>query len=183
MTRLLCRSLPVLCTALLATLSLVAQNAPPTQPAMQPAPGAASARPAPPPYVPKNLKVLPDNTDLRKVMRQYSGDLGVECEFCHAAADPVTHREDRASDANPVKDTARYMIQMTADLNDKYLEQLPGRRYADPITCGTCHRGEKHPSIFVPPPRQQGPRPPGMAPAAGAPPVETPSVGATPRPN
>ena len=51
------------------------------------------------------------------------------------------------------------MIQMTDDLNTRYLEQMPDRRYADPITCGTCHRGEKHPSVFVAPPRQQGNRP------------------------
>jgi hypothetical protein len=128
--------------------------------------------------------VLPDTisrNDLRNLMRRFTGDLGVECEFCHAAADPVTKREDRASDANPVKETARYMIEMTQDLNDKYLAQLPNRRYADPITCGTCHRGEKHPSIFVPPPRPEGNRPPGgpgSAPGA-TPPAATPPV---PRP-
>jgi len=94
-------------------------------------------------------------------MRGYAGDLGVECEFCHAAPDPVTHRADRASDANPMKETARFMIEMTDDLNTKYLAEMPSRRYADPITCGTCHRGEKHPSIFVPPPRPEGNRPPG----------------------
>jgi len=141
---------PVLCAGLVLILSASAQTAP-TAPA---APRAQEAF--------KNLKVLPDNIsrdDLRKLMRQFTGDLGVECEFCHAAADPVTKREDRASDANPTKDTARYMIQMTDDLNTRYLEQMPDRRYADPITCGTCHRGEKHPSVFVAPPRQQGNRP------------------------
>ena len=85
-------------------------------------------------------------------MRQYEGDLGVNCEFCHAQ-NPTTKRLDPASDANPVKDTARFMISLTADLNDKYLADMPDRRYADPITCGTCHRGESHPSVFVPKPR------------------------------
>ena len=130
----------------------------------------------------KNLKVLPDNIsrdDLRKLMRQFTGDLGVECEFCHAAADPVTRREDGASDANPTKDTARYMIQMTDDLNTRYLEQMPDRRYADPITCGTCHRGEKHPSVFVAPPRQQGNRP-APAPSANTPPAAIPVAAAPP---
>jgi hypothetical protein len=60
------------------------------------------------------------------------------------------------------------MIQMTDDLNTKYLAQMPDRRYADPITCGTCHRGEKHPSVFVAPPRQEGNRPP-ATPAATQP--------------
>jgi hypothetical protein len=141
-----------------------AQSAPATAPA-----AAAGGQGARPPYKPTNLKVLPPDTDLRKVMRQYNGDLGVDCEFCHAAPDPVTHREDRASDANPTKDVARFMIQMTDDLNNKYLAEMPNRRYADPITCGTCHRGEKHPSIFVPPPRQEGNRPPGAPPPAGTP--------------
>ena len=190
MTRLLRHSLPVLCAALLAALPVAAQNAPPAQPAPvagQNAP--AATRPAPPPYVPKNLKVLPDNTDLRKVMREYAGALGVECEFCHAAADPVTRREDRASDANPVKDKARSMIRMTDDLNEKYLAQMSDRHPDVSITCGTCHRGEKLPTAFVPPPRQQGPRPAGMAPGAGTPgagappPAGAPSPGAAPRPN
>jgi hypothetical protein len=155
---------PVLCAGLLPIVFATAQSAPApaTVPAAAPGqPGAART-----PQKPKNLKVLPEDTDLRKVMRQYAGDLGVECEFCHTAPDPVTHRADRASDANPVKETARFMITMTDDLNTKYLAEMPSRRYADPITCGTCHRGEKHPSIFVPPPRPEGNRPPGAPPAA-----------------
>jgi hypothetical protein len=163
---------PVLCAGLIPILSATAQSAQATAPANPPAPPGGRA-----PYVPKNLKVLPDNTDLRKVMRQFSGDLGVECEFCHTAPDPVTKRADRASDANPMKDKARYMIQMNDDLNKKYLAQMPNRHHDDDdadITCGTCHRGAKHPSAFVPPPRQEGNRPPGapaaMPPGASPPP-------------
>jgi Photosynthetic reaction centre cytochrome C subunit len=167
MNRLLRCCVPVLCAGLMPILSATAQDTPPAATAPAPPPGARA------PQKPKNLKVLPDNTDLRKVMREYSGALGVECEFCHAAADPVTHRSDRASDANPVKDKARYMIQMNDDLNKKYLAQMPNRHDdADPITCGTCHRGEKHPSVFVAPPRPEGNRPPGMQP--GAAPAATP---------
>jgi hypothetical protein len=174
MTRLLRSSLAVVCAGLLACLPAVGQNAPAAPATAPPGPRA--------PFKPKNLKVLPQDTDLRKVMRQYSGDLGVECEFCHTAApDPVTHHPDRASDANPMKDTARYMITMTDDLNNNYLAQLPGRMYADPITCGTCHRGEKHPSIFVPPPRQEGSRPAGAPPAATAP-SGTPQTNPMPQP-
>lgn len=167
MNRLLGCCVPVLCAGLIPILSAAAQTAPAAQPA---APAQSGPRA---PQKPQNLKVLPQDTDLRKVMRQYSGDLGVECEFCHAAADPVTHRADRASDANPVKETARFMIQLTDDLNNKYLAEMPNRRYADPITCGTCHRGEKHPSIYVAPPRPEGNRPPG-APPAGMPPAGVP---------
>lgn len=170
MNRTLHCCVPVFCAGMVLLLSASAQTA--TAPVS--APAAPSTQNTAPAF--KNLKVLPDNIsrdDLRKLMRQFTGDLGVECEFCHAAADPVTRREDRASDANPAKETARYMIQMTDDLNTRYLEQMPDRRYADPITCGTCHRGEKHPSVFVAPPRQQGNRPPGAQPAT-APPANTP---------
>jgi hypothetical protein len=114
--------------------------------------------------LPKNIS----GDDVFKLMRQYAGDLGVECEFCHAQ-NPTTKRLDPASDANPIKETARYMITMTADLNDKYLAEMPERMYADPITCGTCHRGAKHPSVFVPAPRPQGPPPGGMPPPAAPP--------------
>ena len=179
MNRLLRFCLPVRCAGLILVLffalSATAQT-PPVPAAAPPPPGGQRGATGF-----KNLKVLPDNitqNQLRNLMHEYTGDLGVECEFCHAPADPVTRRSDRASDANPVKETARYMIQMTDDLNKKYLAEMPDRRYADPITCGTCHRGEKHPSVFVPPPQQRGPgNGPGMAPPGTAPPP-----GATPAP-
>ena len=139
------------------------QNAPPAA-----APGGAPMQRGPGgprvPYKPKNLKVLPDNTDLRKVMREFAGSLGVKCEYCHIAPDPLTKRADRASDANPMKEQARVMIQMTDDLNQKYLPLLAkptdGHQRAV-IACGTCHRGEKHPPAFVLPPQPEGNRPPG----------------------
>jgi hypothetical protein len=133
-------------------------------------PPGGGGRPA---YKPQNLKVLPQDADLRTIMRGFTGALGVDCEFCHAAADPVTHREDRASDANPMKDTARYMIRMTDDLNTKYLAAVPNVEEKATIGCGTCHRGEMTPSIFVPPPRQPG-NGPGGPPPAGAPPAPRP---------
>ena len=171
MNRLLRCCVPLLCAGLVPVLSVNAQTAPAPAPASQnTAPGF------------KNLKVLPDTIsrdDLRKLMRQFSGDLGVQCEFCHAAADPVTRRDDRASDANPVKETARYMIQMTEDINAKYLAQIHNREDTNPVSCGTCHRGEKHPSVFIPPPRQEGNRPPGASPAA-APPAAMPPSAAPP---
>jgi hypothetical protein len=154
-------------SALLLALPVAAQNAP-TAPAGAPPQGGPGGPPgARAPYVPKNLKVLPENTDLRKVMGEYSAALGVQCGYCHAAPDPVTHRGDRASDANPMKNQARVMIQMTDDLNKKYLPllaKLPDHddheEKAAVIGCGTCHRGEKHPPAFVPPPRPEGERPP-----------------------
>ena len=140
----------------------------------------ANGQPRGPRPAPTNLKALPKTTtgdQIIVLMRQYEGDLGVTCEFCHVAAAPG-QRRDNASDANPLKETARYMITMTADLNEKYLEEMPSRRYADPITCGTCHRGAKHPTIFVPPPRPEGQRPPG----GGPPPATMPAPAVNPTP-
>ena len=169
MSRLLRCSFPVFLLGCTLSLTLGAQ------PPSGPSPGQAVPNgPARGPQKPRNLKVLPQDTDLRKVMHGYTVDLGVECTFCHAVPDPVTHRPDFASDANPTKEIARYMIQMTDDLNTKYLDQMPNRSYADPVTCGTCHRGEKHPSVFAATPHPDGTRPPGMPPAAATAPAGSP---------
>jgi hypothetical protein len=96
-------------------------------------------------------------------MHQYEGDLGVECEYCHAR-NAATRRNDFPSDANPVKEKARLMIKMTDDLNAKFLAQLSDHKSTDSVTCGTCHRGMAHPEPFVPKPHEQGNRPPAAAP-------------------
>lgn len=180
MNRILRSCVPVLCAGLLPLFYAAAQSAPAAPPSGPPPGGRA-------PYVPKNLKVLPDNADLRTIMRGYEAALGVECEYCHTPPDPVTHRPDRASDANPMKDKARTMIQMTDDINKKYLVLLADRHDADQgamqnqVTCGTCHRGEKHPPAFVPPPHPEGGRRPGNGAPGGPPPsgmaMPTPPAG------
>jgi len=148
-----------------AMLAIAAAQPPSQGPAGASGPGASPAQR--PQQKPKNLKVLPEDTDIRAVMHQYEAALGVHCSFCHAAPDETTHRTDFASDANVTKDTARYMIRMTVDLNDKYLKQMPRRVFTDTITCGTCHRGLARPPQFVAPPEAEGNRPPGaMSPQA-----------------
>jgi hypothetical protein len=149
MTRLLRSWLPLLCAA-----TVLAQAPAPPVPGGQP--GAPRA-PQPPP---SNLKVLPKDmsrADVVKIMRGYEGDLGVECEFCHAQS-PATKRMDFASDANPMKDTARYMMTMMDEINNKSLAHVTNLKDADKIGCGTCHRGMAVPVAFVPKP--QPPRPP-----------------------
>jgi hypothetical protein len=164
-------------TATLCTGAILVAAAPAQTPTPPPAAAAPSASAAPrSPQKPTNLKVLPEDTDLHAVMHQYAADLGVHCSFCHAAADPTTHKTDFASDANPTKQTARYMIRMTADLNTKYLAAMPNRHDTDPITCGTCHRGEHHPPDFVAPP--EGDHPPAM-PGMMAPPASPPATGSS----
>ncbi len=99
---------------------------------------------------PRNLKVLPkeiSGDDIDKLMHQYEQYLGAPCGYCHEQ-NPETKQIDYASDENPVKETARFMISMTSDINNKYLGQLGDRRYAQPITCGNCHRGQVEPPVF-----------------------------------
>jgi len=138
--------LAAICVAFLSANFSFAQSAPAAQTANHP----HESHPAP-----INIKALPKDItgeDLHKLMHQYESDLGVECGFCHAR-NPDTKRIDFASDANPLKDTARMMIRMTDDLNTKYLTQLGAdHKSDDPITCGTCHRGMAHPAAFAPKP-------------------------------
>lgn len=113
-----------------------------------------SAQPAVRPR-PRNLKVLPkemSGDDVDKLMHQYEQYLGVPCGYCHEE-NPDTKQVDYASDENPTKETARFMISMTSDINNKYLAQLGDRRYADPITCGNCHKGQVQPPAFELKPR------------------------------
>jgi hypothetical protein len=162
----------VVCAVSLSAHFALAQETPAAAPSTQ---AAAPRPPRGPRPNPTNIKALPKDItgdQVIKLMRQYEGDLGVECEFCHAR-NPETKRNDFASDANPIKDKARMMIRMTDDLNVKYLAQLGDHKSTDPITCGTCHRGMSHPEAFVPKAREQGNRPAG-APATPATPPASP---------
>jgi hypothetical protein len=101
---------------------------------------------------PTNLKVLPKDIsgdEIDKLMHRYKQDLGVPCGYCHEE-NPQTKQIDFASDENPVKETARFMIKMNDDINTKYLAQLGDRRYAEPFTCGNCHQGQVDPPTFEP---------------------------------
>jgi len=107
---------------------------------------------------PANLQVLSGDLTpvaLGRLMKRYEQDLGVSCSYCH-----VENRDsgklDYASDENPRKQTARLMIGMLGDINDKYLGQLGSdSRYASPVTCGSCHQGRSTPPAFEPRWRQQ----------------------------
>jgi hypothetical protein len=97
-----------------------------------------------------NLKVLPRDipaASIGKLMKRYEEDLGVSCSYCHVE-NPQTQKLDYASDDNPTKETARIMIAMLNDINSKYLSQLGDRRYAVPVTCGSCHQGQSNPPGF-----------------------------------
>ncbi len=101
---------------------------------------------------PTNLKVLPKDIsgdEIDKLMHRYKQDLGVPCGYCHEE-NPQTKQIDYASDENPIKGTARFMIQMNEDINNKYLAQLGDRRYAEPFTCANCHQGQVQPPACEP---------------------------------
>ena len=82
----------------------------------------------------KNIKVLRGTPadSFNQSMHLISGQLGVDCEYCHL-------QKDRASDEIEAKRTARQMIRMTNDLNKKSFEGKPV------VSCYTCHRGRAKP--------------------------------------
>lgn len=100
---------------------------------------------------PVNLQVLPagsSRASVRGLMKQYERDLGVSCSYCHVE-DRDSGIIDYASDENPRKQTARIMISMLNDINEKHLAALGGdRRYAQAVTCGSCHQGRTSPPVF-----------------------------------
>ena len=102
-----------------------------------------------------NLQVLPEDMPPRQlvgVMRGFSVGLGVRCWYCHVGEEGQPLSEyDFASDDKPEKRKARFMLEMSMQLNDDILPGIaefaeraePGLR----VQCVTCHRG-------VPLPRQ-----------------------------
>ena len=91
----------------------------------------------------QNLQVLPKSIskdDLKAYMKAQAKALGVECDHCHEVP-------NMASDKLENKKIARKMMQMTAEINDKWLK---GMKDADKnkVTCGTCHQGKEEPPKF-----------------------------------
>jgi hypothetical protein len=163
-------SLLAVCSLLAAStaLSQATPQSDPQQSNPQPSGNPPAQRRQIPP--PTNLKVLPKDTtgpQVITIMRHFTGDLGVECTYCHAK-DSATGRPNFASDENPMKDRARVMIKMASAINTEYLTQLTDPKPDNPVTCGTCHRGMAQPQVFVPPQREHRAAPP-AAPATPQP--------------
>lgn len=98
----------------------------------------------------KNLKLLPKTITKRELldtMKGYTRALGVRCEHCHMVDESVTPpRRDFASDDKLPKQAARLMMQMTQDLNAKYVSQVKSDRPAHvEVSCITCHHGQTVP--------------------------------------
>jgi len=113
----------------------------------------------------QNLKVLPKNItkkQLDSVMHEFTGSLGVKCNYCHQFNEE-TKKMDFASDANKHKLVARNMMKMTAKINKKYFD-VAGKKSLDAklmVGCYTCHHGQEEPTVNAPHVEgpQQGPPP------------------------
>lgn len=96
-----------------------------------------------------NAKVLPLRTPIVQVigtMRNFSGNLGVRCQYCHVGNEgQPLDQFDFISDAKRPKVVAREMMRMVADINRR-LDSLPrGTGTKLQVTCNTCHRGVSRP--------------------------------------
>ncbi|MFI5231406.1 MAG: c-type cytochrome [Gemmatimonadales bacterium] len=102
------------------------------------------------PQHPENLQVLPKTLSTDSVfalMLDVADALGVTCGLCHVGGDrPTWDSTHFASDALPMKVTARAMFRLTNRLNTELLPAIPGARsYSVVVTCLTCHRGARRP--------------------------------------
>ncbi|MHB8636153.1 MAG: photosynthetic reaction center cytochrome c subunit family protein [Fimbriimonadaceae bacterium] len=75
-------------------------------------------------------------SDIIPAMQFMSASLGVDCDYCHV--------EDRASDEKEAKKTAREMIALQRDINER---NFHGRNR---VTCASCHAGHTHPNSVPP---------------------------------
>lgn len=177
--------LPSVAAASLLTAAVFASAQSQQNPPQGAAPGARPMRNFPPPT---NLQVLPKDTtgsQVREIMENWAGSLGVHCDTCHMA-DPRNlgpngrPRLNFADDSKPEKQIARIMYTMTQQINKDYISKamdMDKDGEGSPVTCGTCHRGHKMPEEFVVPKEEHpgGPGGPGMSgapapPGGGAPP-------------
>jgi hypothetical protein len=92
----------------------------------------------------KNVQLLTNLSDwqLGAVMDNVAASLGVHCDFCHVRNEE-TKAWDFPNDAKKEKKTAREMIRMVLDLNEK---NFHGHTV---VACYTCHLGKERPSLMV----------------------------------
>jgi len=96
-----------------------------------------------------NTRVIPHETPVIEVigtMRNFAGDLGVRCQFCHVGEEgkPLA-TFDFAKDEKRPKLVARQMMRMVQEINRR-LDTIPERpEQKVEVTCRTCHRGVSRP--------------------------------------
>jgi len=96
-----------------------------------------------------NVRVIPRSTPVLQVigtMRNFAGDLGVRCQFCHIGEEGLPlERFDFSTDQKRTKQVARQMMLMTQEINRR-LDTIPERPDSGVrVTCATCHRGTSRP--------------------------------------
>ena len=86
-----------------------------------------------------------------EVMRGFSFALGVRCQYCHVGGDGISFQGvEFASDDDPDKRKARFMLRMVETLNNSMLPMMPDRdASAVEITCKSCHRGRSKPALLT----------------------------------
>ena len=132
-------------STLLFACAVAAAQTPPQQP-----PGAPGrqGRGGPPQPEPTNLQVFPKDTtraQIVPIMQGWTQALGVRCDHCHID-EGRGGRQDYAADEKAPKKTARVMLRMAMDINNKLKTELTKANVVQ-VQCVTCHRG-------VPIPRQ-----------------------------
>ncbi len=92
----------------------------------------------------KNVQLLTNLSDwqLGAVMDNFTASLGVHCDTCHVRNEE-TKQWDFPNDAKQEKKTAREMIRLVLDVNEK---SFHGHTV---VGCYTCHRGKESPSLMV----------------------------------
>lgn len=97
-----------------------------------------------PPPPPANLQVLAKDMprpQVIQIMQAYTAALGVECNYCHVQ-EGRGGRNDFAADDKQPKKTAREMMKLTREINEKVptlVSKSAGA--ATTVVCATCHRG------------------------------------------
>jgi tetratricopeptide (TPR) repeat protein len=98
-----------------------------------------------------NLKMLPKDISKRelvKIMRNWSGALGVRCSYCHVAEDPTDLATfDFASDNEQKKHVSRIMMEMAGEINTVHLSKLEHEGEVR-VRCITCHHGVPKPETI-----------------------------------
>jgi hypothetical protein len=111
--------------------------------------GAQTPRKFPPDSL-VNVRVIPHATPVIQVigmMRNFAGDLGVRCQFCHVGEEgKPLDQFDFASDTKRTKLVARQMMLMAQEINRR-LDTIPRESAAAAVqaSCATCHHGVSRP--------------------------------------
>ncbi len=99
-----------------------------------------------------NLQILPKDMpreQLIQTMQAFSQALGVQCNYCHVF-EGRGGRNDMASDEKAPKKTARQMLLLARELNEKVPAAVgKSAESTTRVGCMTCHRGVAIPRPLV----------------------------------